>query len=260
MFRKSAPSNRQPKGAENWRAYVIGDVHGRLDLLDQLLAQIHEEIDRRPTRKTVIALVGDLIDRGPQSAEVIERLRTYRRDKVRLVVLLGNHEEVLLRILDGESDLIQKWLSYGGSQCLASYGVDPSSVLEMESEEALAIIRSAIPRAHVRFLNECADTFRFGDYLVVHAGIRPGVEIAQQRQVDLRWIRSPFLEHPGDHGAVIVHGHTITEAAEERANRIAIDTGAYATGRLTALAIEGAERWYLDTVSCKERSCVAAGD
>ena len=109
MFEQSSRQHRGPRGVHGWRAYAIGDIHGRLDLLDQLLSDIHGQLARRPTHKVLLVFVGDLIDRGPRSAEVVERLRTYRRDGVKAVFLLGNHEEVLLRILGGEAELITKW-------------------------------------------------------------------------------------------------------------------------------------------------------
>ena len=234
-------------GARGYRAYAIGDVHGRLDLLERLLARIHAELERDKPAKTLLILVGDLIDRGPSSAEVIERLRTYRHRGVQPVFLLGNHEEVLLRILAGDSALIAKWRWFGGSECLESYGVEPARLAHLTDDEALDVVRAAVPKRHVEFLESFADSCRFGDYLFVHAGIRPGVELEQQSQADLRWIREPFLFDESDHGFIVVHGHTIAEKVEERSNRIGIDTGAYRTGVLTALAIDGSERWFLDT-------------
>jgi serine/threonine protein phosphatase 1 len=222
-------------------------VHGRLDLLEDLLAKIHSELQHRPSRKTLLVFMGDLIDRGASSAQVLERLRTYRRPGIEPVFLLGNHEEVLLRILNGDTELITKWRWFGGAECLQSYGVDPERIAHASGEDALAIIRSAIPAAHIHFLESFVDSCRFGDYLFVHAGIRPGVELDQQSQSDLRWIREPFLLDASDHGFVVIHGHTISREVDERANRIGIDTGAYRTGVLTALAIEGNERWLLDT-------------
>jgi serine/threonine protein phosphatase 1 len=236
-----------PRGAKGYRAYVIGDVHGRLDLLDALLAQIHAELTERPARKVLLVFLGDLIDRGPSSAQVLERLRTYRAEGVRTVFLLGNHEEVLLRILDGETALIPSWLQFGGAQCLQSYGVDPRQIEARDDGKVLTLLRLTIPPKHIAFLKSFADTCRFGDYLFVHAGIRPGVTLNEQVQSDLRWIRGPFLLDDSDHGCVVVHGHTISSDVEERTNRIGIDTGAYRTGVLTALAIDGAEHWYLDT-------------
>lgn len=247
MFSKSPRPNHLPQGARNYRAYVVGDVHGRLDLLDQLLAKIHGDLDRSPANKAVLVFVGDLIDRGPDSAGVVERLRTYSRPGLKAVFLLGNHEEVMLRILDGDSGQIAQWLKFGGAQCLTSYGLDWPTLAALSDVESLAAIRAAIPVQHSRFLHGFGDSFRFGDYLIVHAGIRPGVGLEQQLQSDLRWIRQPFLADDRDHGFVVVHGHTITNGVDERPNRIGIDTGAYASGILTALVIDGAKRWYLDT-------------
>ena len=247
MLNFSSRHQREPAGAPGYRAYVVGDIHGRLDLLEQLLAKIHSELQRRPIAKVLLVFVGDLIDRGPSSAHVVERLRTYRREGIQTVFLLGNHEEVLLRILGGEAQLIAKWRWFGGAECLQSYGVDPGQLADLTDEEALVLVRGAIPAQQVKFLESFVDSCRFGDYLFVHAGIRPGVELEQQSQDDLRWIREPFLRDDSDHGLVVVHGHTISAEVDERANRIGIDTGAYRTGVLTALVIEGSDRWLIDT-------------
>jgi len=245
----SRGSGTEPKGARGYRAYVIGDVHGRLDLLEDLLAKIHAEMQHRPSRKTLLVFVGDLIDRGPSSSEVIERLRTYRRPGIQPVFLLGNHEEVLLRIVGGDESLIASWLQFGGLQCLESYGVDVSKLRGRSAQQVIEIARATIPANHVEFLESFIDSCRFGDYLFVHAGIRPGIELEFQSQADMRWIREPFLFDDTDHGFVVVHGHTISEEVEDRPNRIGIDTGAYRTGILYALAIEGGDRWLLDTRS-----------
>jgi serine/threonine protein phosphatase 1 len=154
---------------------------------------------------------------------------------------------VLLRIIDGDADLITKWRWFGGAECLTSYGVDSQTLAEVSEEQALELVRRAIPSKHVAFLRSFVDTCRFGDFLFVHAGVRPGVALDEQLQSDLRWIREPFLLDDTDHGYVVVHGHTIREQVEECANRIGIDTGAYRSGVLTALAIEGDEHWYLQT-------------
>src|SRR3954453_11993512 len=193
MFKSTPRRDREPAGAEGYRAYVIGDIHGRFDLLEDLLAKIHAELQPRPITKALLVFVGDLIDRGPASAQVLERLRTYSRPGIETVFLLGNHEEVLLRILAGDAPLITKWRWFGGSECLQSYGVEPGRFAHLTDQQALAIVRAAIPREHVRFLETFADSCRFGDFLFVHAGIRPGIELEQQSQNDLRWIREPFL-------------------------------------------------------------------
>ena len=247
MFTSSSKAIDRPKGAEGLRAYVVGDIHGRLDLLEELLGKVHADIDQRGPGKTLLVFVGDLIDRGPESAHVVERLRTYSHPNVQLVLILGNHEEVLLRIVDGDTSLIPSWLKFGGAQCLQSYGLASKEVAIAEEAHALALVRRAIPQQHLDFLRSFADSCRFGDYLFVHAGIRPGVDLQEQRQSDLRWIREPFLLDETDHGFIVVHGHTISAQVEEKSNRIGIDTGAFATGVLTALGIEGEDRWLIDT-------------
>ena len=247
MFNFAPRRENGPAGARGWRAYAVGDIHGRLDLLEQLLGKIDRDLKRRPARKALLVFVGDLIDRGPHSAQVVERLRTYKDPRIRTVFILGNHEEVLLRILSGEPDLVGKWRQFGGTECLKSYGLDTAQLAQASDAEALAMVKRAIPKEHVKFIESFDDSCRFGDYLFVHAGIRPGVGIDQQRQSDLRWIREPFLFDETDHGFVVVHGHTIRAEVEARPNRIGIDTGAYRTGVLSALAIEGNDSWVLDT-------------
>lgn len=247
MFGIGSRRHARPSGPRGIRAYAIGDVHGRADLLDQLLEKIEADLRRRPARKILLLFVGDLIDRGPGSAQVVEKLRTYQHPRVQPMFLLGNHEEVLLRILGGEAELIEKWRWFGGTECMESYGVDRDRFKRASTGEALEIIRSAIPANHVKFIESFHDTCRFGDFLFVHAGIRPGVDLDQQLQADLRWIREPFLYDETDHGFIVVHGHTISEAPELLPNRIGIDTGAYRSGVLTALVIDGSDRWLLDT-------------
>ncbi len=244
LFGAPAPAG-PPELPAGHRLYAVGDVHGRDDLLAELLAAIDADAEQRGPAKRILVFLGDLIDRGPSSAEVVERLRTYRPAGTRLVFLAGNHEEVLLRILDGDAQLVGDWLRFGGAECLRSYGVDPDIIRKMTPDRALETIQAAIPAAHVDFLRTFDDTFRAGDYLFVHAGIRPGIPLAEQAPSDLRWIREPFLTDGAEHGFMVVHGHTIREGVEERVNRIGIDTGAYRYGVLTALGLEGADRWYL---------------
>lgn len=234
-----------PAGKADRMAYAVGDIHGRLDLLDALLARIEADRQARPRKRTYIVFLGDLIDRGPDSRGVIERLRHYAPSGAQPVFLLGNHEEALLTILDGDSTYVADWLGFGGAECAQSYGLDPAMLAAIEPDMAAARLREAVPTAHRRFLKGFADSFRFGDYLFVHAGIRPGVPLEEQAARDLRWIRAPFLDDLKDHGMMVVHGHTIVPAVDERPNRIAIDTGAYRTGRLTAIGIEGRDRWFL---------------
>jgi serine/threonine protein phosphatase 1 len=246
LFWKSRQSgDAKPRAPRGYRAYAVGDVHGRLDLLEDILGQVERDLaDRRPRHATLLFL-GDLIDRGPASCQVIERLRTYRHPGLKMIFLLGNHEEVLLRLLAGERGILDNWLRFGGAECLESYGVSAQSLRSMQEGEAIAVVQQAIPATHRDFLAGFADTLRFGDYLFVHAGIRPSIDLSMQDQADLRWIRQPFLEDDSDHGFVVVHGHTISDEPAERPNRIGIDTGAYRSGVLTALVLEGEDRRYL---------------
>src|SRR5688572_16965900 len=125
-------------------------------------------------------------------------------------------------MLGGEPKILASWLKFGGAECARSYGLDPDALRQLDEEAALQLLRAKVPRAHIEFLEGFGDTFRFGDYLFVHAGIRPGVAVEEQSRADLRWIREPFLSDAKEHGFVVVHGHTIVERVEERANRIAI--------------------------------------
>jgi serine/threonine protein phosphatase 1 len=239
------------RGAHGARAYGVGDVHGRLDLLDRMLAHIEADNEARPKRRAFAVFLGDLIDRGPASAGVIERLRTWRPEGIKPVFLAGNHEEVMLNVLAGKEGILASWLKFGGGECLESYGLDVDALKRLDEGPAIERIRAAVPRAHRDFLEGFGDTFRFGDYLFVHAGIRPGVAVDEQHVKDLRWIREPFLGDAKEHGFVVVHGHTICDCIEERPNRIGIDTGAYMSGNLTAIGVEDERRWFLSTLDAE---------
>jgi serine/threonine protein phosphatase 1 len=225
----------------------VGDIHGRLDLLEEMLGLIEADIAARPPRETFIVFLGDLIDRGSHSAQVMERLRTYRPGGATPLFLMGNHEEAMLRTVGGDEEMLRSWIKFGGAECLESYGVDVEALTRLDEREALRVVKRHVPDEHIRFLSEFGDTFLFGDYLFVHAGIRPGILLEEQSTRDLRWIRDPFLSDGADHGLVVVHGHTISPKVVERPNRIGIDTGAYLSGVLTSLAVEDEARWYLST-------------
>ena len=239
-------ASRKAAGPAGKRLYAVGDIHGRLDLLDDLLRRIGDDLRRRPVDTAVLVCLGDLIDRGPDSAGVIERLRTLDLP-VKALFLLGNHEELLLRVLEGEEGLAYDWLGFGGDACAESYGVASAPLKAMGERRIAETLAAAIPPAHLAFLRGFGDTVRFGDYLLVHAGIRPGIPIEEQQPHDLRWIRQPFLSDGHDHGCVVIHGHTITDGVDQRPNRIGIDTGAYRTGILTAAVVEEAELRFLST-------------
>ncbi len=234
-----------PSGPAGARAYAIGDVHGRLDLLRTLLAEIEADSRARPCEREYMIFVGDLIDRGPDSRGVIDLLLRSKKYLPHPVFLMGNHEEMMLRVLEKPDEKFRDWLTYGGYECAQSYGVEVGRLAVLDVEHAAAMVAAAIPQAHRDFIAGFADSFRFGDYLFVHAGIRPGIPLAQQSTRDLRWIREDFLTSTVAHPHMVVHGHTITPEPDEQANRIGIDTGAYASGILTAICIEGTNRKYL---------------
>lgn len=238
------PAARVPQGT---RIYAIGDIHGRLDLLDDLLFRIDADDLMRGGTETQLIFLGDLVDRGPDSAGVVQRALELRQSGRPIRFLMGNHEEVFLKALGGSLEALRFFVKIGGRATILSYGFDAAEYDRLEYDELLSALTQRVPQEHVAFLQGFEDRIAIGDYLFVHAGIRPRVPIEDQAGGDLRWIRSEFLDFRGDHGAVVVHGHTITDAVEERPNRIGIDTGAFASGRLTALGLEGGERWYLNT-------------
>jgi serine/threonine protein phosphatase 1 len=225
------------------RVYAIGDIHGRLDLFERLIAAIDADDAARGPAETTVILLGDLIDRGPASAGVIDAARAWRRRR-RVRMLAGNHEEMLLESFF-RRETLRHFLRYGGKETILSYPIEPEVYQQLSLESLQALLPDIVPPEHIELLESMEDYVAVGDYLFVHAGIRPGVALEQQKRSDLRWIRDAFTEHPGDHGVVVVHGHTISEEVEERPNRIGIDTGAFMTGRLTAVGLEAAERWFL---------------
>lgn len=236
-------SGGRPSIPEGQRVYAVGDVHGRLDLLDILLEKIAEDDARRGSSDTEIIFLGDLIDRGPASAGVVERLRTLSESDRRFRFLSGNHEEVFLKTLSGDLKAMKLLIRIGGKETIFSYGVTPDEYAACDFDELLCLMRSNIQQQHLEFIGSFEEYIETGDYIFVHAGVRPGVPIEDQRTSDLRWIRNEFLASKADFGGVVVHGHNVTAEIDRRANRIGIDTGAYATGRLTALGLEGEAQW-----------------
>ena len=212
------------------RVYAIGDVHGRLDCLDALIASIDADSAARDAADVTIVFIGDLIDRGPESRGVVDRVMEMVRDRPRVRLLMGNHEEILLRSAKGERQTLSLFDKVGGRETLLSYGVDAETYDHADLETLALLILQAVPAAHRDFLADGEAQVIIGGYTFVHAGLRPGVPLAEQRGSDLRWIREPFLGFRGDHGTVVVHGHTITDAPELLTNRIGIDTGAFDSG------------------------------
>ncbi|WP_333605856.1 metallophosphoesterase family protein [Novosphingobium sp.] len=225
------------------RVYAIGDIHGRIDLFDQLIEQIEKDDEHRMLAETTVVLLGDLIDRGPDSAGVLMRARDWSRQR-RVKFIMGNHEEMLLESRTNLAAL-DGFLRFGGLETIESYGVDLRTGAITDIEQLQCLMNAAIPQADFDFIEHFDPTVRLGDYLFVHAGIRPEVPIAEQIEQECRWIREPFLSHKGDFGAFVIHGHTISELPDVCSNRIGIDTGAYLHGTLTALGLEGTDRWFL---------------
>ena len=240
------PDAHTPPGL---RLYVIGDVHGRVDLLAHMHRRIARDLARRPAADRRVIHLGDYIDRGPQSVAVLELLLDYRA-KGQGDFLLGNHDRFLRDFLtDPECADFDLWMVNGGVETLDSFGIDGMQAA-FSSDRGVRLrlhdqLTASMPPGLPAFLGGLALMLRFGDYVFVHAGVRPGVALAEQSAHDLVWIREPFLFSDTDHGAVIVHGHTPVEQVEARPNRIGIDTGAVFTGRLTCLVLEGATRGLL---------------
>jgi serine/threonine protein phosphatase 1 len=228
------------------RMYCIGDIHGRADLLEQLQALIRADSAAWEGRKKVLYL-GDYIDRGPDSQQVIDRLLYEPLPGFEQICLLGNHEQALLDFLE-YPDHAAGWLGFGGLATLLSYGVrlerPPAASDPVTLSEAL---RRKLPPAHLDFFNGLARFHQEGSYAFVHAGVRPGIPLEEQAPDDLLWIREEFTRHASPHEYIIVHGHSITEQAELLPNRIGIDTGAFHTGVLTCLVLEGSGQRLLQT-------------
>lgn len=246
-FFRSKAAKRRPSVPPGTRVYAIGDIHGRRDLLDRLIESIVADDAAREPARTQIIFLGDLVDRGPDSKGVMQRVIDLTRELSHVTVLQGNHEEVFLLALDGDREAMRFFTRIGGRETILSYGVSETDYRTADFDELLALFSARVPEEHVTFLRGLDQTVAVGDYLFVHAGIRPGVAIDEQSSADLRWIRGEFLDHSGDHGCVVVHGHTPADDVEMLHNRIGIDTGAWETGRLTALALEGDQRWIIDT-------------
>jgi serine/threonine protein phosphatase 1 len=220
------------------RVYAVGDVHGRADLLAQLFSGIDADLEVNPTPRAVQVFLGDYIDRGPESRRVLDLLvaRSQRHDTI---FLKGNHE-VLIEQFIRRPESLAGWRQVGGIQTLLSYGIRPSFNPDMAEQAALARrLAAALPPAHVKFLGSLKRTFSCGDFFFVHAGVRPGVPLSQQTDEDLFWIREKFLKWSEKFEKIIVHGHTPVAEVEFHSNRINVDTGAFATGRLSCLRIEG---------------------
>ena len=233
---------RAPEGE---RVFAVGDIHGRLDLLQMLIPAIEEEQNSLPPARPTVVFLGDYVDRGPDSRGVIDRLLEQPLPDFERVHLRGNHEDWFEDFLTDIS-VGPSWLYCGGVQTLKSYGLraglgedDPMRLRVLQADLA-----AALPASHRAFLRALVPYHVIGGYLFAHAGVRPGVALAEQSLDDLFWIRDDFLYSTVDHGHVVVHGHTIVNETQVCPNRIGIDTGAFATNVLTCLVLE-ADRYRL---------------
>lgn len=238
-------AGRAPSLPKGLRIYAISDIHGRLDLLDKLLEKVRTDRTLRPTIRCVFLFLGDYIDRGRSSRQTIERLIQLAAD-VECVFLRGNHELFALRCLS-DPLLFDQWMRLGGHETLLSYGVPLKALNRTSVAEMQAAFHEAISQNHLNFFRDLQDTFVCGDFFFVHAGVKPGVALARQKQNDLLWIRDEFLTSQDDFGKIIVHGHTPVQTVDVRRNRINIDTGAFATGCLSCLVLERGLATVIDT-------------
>jgi len=243
-FRKSAEKTRRvPAVPPGLLLYAIGDIHGRDDLFTQLLERIERERRERDHDCCVLILLGDLVDRGPDSDKVVERALSIASGFDAVHHLIGNHEECMLATFSGDVRALRYFSRIGGDATIRSYIRDDAIYSAASFEELAEIFPRSVPQRHIDFLRRGEDMVMYGDYVFVHAGVRPGVPLDSQAPADLRWIREEFLSTTVDFGAVVVHGHTISDQVEIRPNRIGIDTGAYCSGALTALGLSGEDQW-----------------
>ena len=246
FFRRGERTTRgAPAIPAGKRLYVIGDIHGRLDLLRLLERQIEQDLATAP-REVATIFLGDYIDRGNESAHVLEKLGA-GAFCTPFIALRGNHDDVFLRFLR-DASVLASWRRFGGLETLHSYGVDVAEAMRGAGfERAQIALKQALPPRHVAFLANTPLCHDVGDYFFCHAGVRPGVALEKQSADDLLWSRSEFLDFRGSFGKIVVHGHTPTPEPEVKPNRINLDTGAYASAILTALVLEGEQRRFLST-------------
>jgi serine/threonine protein phosphatase 1 len=223
------------------RVYAIGDIHGCLDRLATMHEMIADDLTTRPVDSAILLHLGDYVDRGPESAQVIEWLLAGPPVPVEHVVnLMGNHEQMMLTALAiGDDNAADHWLTNGGADSLLSWGVPRVTPHQQWA--------SHIPKEHLIFLRDLAICHQVGPYLFVHAGIRPGVAMDRQTRQDMLWIREPFLSSKLDHSVVVVHGHTPRHEPTVRPNRIGIDTGAVIGGVLTCVVLEDDKLGFLSS-------------
>jgi serine/threonine protein phosphatase 1 len=240
MFKwsSSKTKRRKPRLPDGVRIYAISDIHGCADLLQQMFTVIDKDLTTVGSMRPIHVFLGDYIDRGPDSCRTIELL-IERGRRHESVFLKGNHEAFLSDVLK-EPTQLEQWKQFGGLQTLTSYGLRPSLNPDAaEQAELVQQLASRIPPHQQQFFAGLRLRFVCGDFFFVHAGVKPGVPLARQEEHDLLWIREEFLQSEEHFGKYIVHGHTPVQEPDIRFNRVNIDTGAYATGNLTLLSLQG---------------------
>jgi serine/threonine protein phosphatase 1 len=240
------PQPKLPAVPEGMRYYVIGDIHGRLDLYEAMIGAIEEDCAGRDEGATQVVLLGDLVDRGPDSARVIARTRAWQAER-KVRVLAGNHEEMLLNAFK-KPEVLRHFLKHGGRETVLSYGLSKKQFNAMTLEELFELLPELISQSERDYIASFEDYIVAGDYLFVHAGIDPALPLKDQKRSDLLWIRDRFLSHEGPLDKVVVHGHTIFNRVMDCGNRIGIDTGAFRSGVLTALVLEGEQRRIIQAI------------
>jgi serine/threonine protein phosphatase 1 len=289
LLRRACPADpgRPPHTPPDTVVYAIGDIHGSDGLLGELLEGIRRDSAERAARRRVLVFLGDYVNRGQDGRAVVDLAIDPGLPEFEVVRLKGNNEDLVVRFLDGDLVVGAHWLDYGGIETMRHYGMEVSNPwardpAELEAlrwksesmadygvgsaaplagkEDFLVKLRdrfeSCLPPRHREFFRALRVAHREGDYYFVHAGIRPGVPLDRQKDLDCMWIRQSFLDSDADHGVVVVHGHSIAPQPEVRRNRIGIDTGAYLCGVLTCLVLEGSERVFLQTDNHALANCV----
>lgn len=242
LFPAPPKTPASPSVPDGMRVYAIGDIHGRPDLLDELYDKIARHLAANPRDEAVVVLLGDYVDRGPDSKGVLDRLCASAPAGLRQVLLKGNHEDMMLKFMEAPARG-NEWRSYGGGEALQSYGIaSRDNMPARELYDLAKEFRARVPLEHLKLLTVLPTSFEIGDYFFCHAGVRPGMPLDRQGEQDLLWIREKFLQSEKDFGKMVVHGHSPVAAPEFHSNRIAIDTNAYESGRLTCLVLDGTAR------------------
>jgi len=237
-----------PATPKNCRLYVVGDIHGRYDLLSKIIDLIESNAKKHKNKEKKVIFLGDYVDRGLDSKKVVERLTQGFDHNIKPIFLRGNHEEKMIDLLDGDISIAPSFFRFGGVATCASYGIKISPKMnDKDYVKAAKEFIKKVPDHHKTFLDDTIFSISFGDYYFVHAGARPEVSLNEQKPIDQLWIRKDFMSSSYKFEKMIIHGHTISDKPDVKPNRIGIDTGAYATGQLTCLVLDGTKRMIIKT-------------